>query len=262
LSNAINSILEQTFKDWELIIIDDGSTDDTLQTVNSFKKSTDKIKYFFQPNSGVSSARNKGAELASGEYLVFLDSDDFVEISWLMDFFLASDKNIDIIYCYVKIVNELGHERIKKPNKVFFNVESSFITGAFAIRKDFFYNVNGYDPFILFGENTDLCIRVSSRKHSYRIVPQVNLTYKRIESKRSHEYSKKIISSNLIIIRKIESGAIQYERHYLSLLYRVIAYHYHKENKKSHAIKCSLKAIQIEPQYFKNWIGFIKILIR
>ncbi|MFG1485247.1 glycosyltransferase family A protein [Halobacteriovorax sp. RZ-1] len=74
LARAIDSVLRQSFQDFELIVIDDGSTDNSKQTVESYSDS--RIKYFFQENRGVSAARNLGVKKSSGKYIAFLDSDD------------------------------------------------------------------------------------------------------------------------------------------------------------------------------------------
>lgn len=77
IKEAIDSVLNQSYNDWELIIVNDGSTDDSLSVAESF--SDKRIHIFSQPNSGACVARNKGIELASGEYLKFLDADDILE---------------------------------------------------------------------------------------------------------------------------------------------------------------------------------------
>jgi glycosyltransferase involved in cell wall biosynthesis len=74
IARTIVSVINQTYTDWELIIIDDGSIDDTGSVVSSFQNP--KIAYHYFPNQGASFARNKGIELAKGEYIAFLDSDD------------------------------------------------------------------------------------------------------------------------------------------------------------------------------------------
>jgi glycosyltransferase involved in cell wall biosynthesis len=74
LSRSIGSVLRQDFQDWELLIIDDGSTDHTKEIVNSFNDQ--RIKYIYQENSERSAARNNGIKLATGEWICFLDSDD------------------------------------------------------------------------------------------------------------------------------------------------------------------------------------------
>jgi glycosyltransferase involved in cell wall biosynthesis len=73
LKQAVRSVLSQSYKDFELIIIDDGSTDETSEIKNAFHG---KLKYVRQENSGVSSARNKGISISDGTYIAFLDSDD------------------------------------------------------------------------------------------------------------------------------------------------------------------------------------------
>lgn len=74
---AINSVLSQTYDNYELIIIDDGSIDNTKSVINSFKDK--RIKIIYQNNNGVSSARNRGIKESSGDYIIFLDSDDYIE---------------------------------------------------------------------------------------------------------------------------------------------------------------------------------------
>jgi glycosyltransferase involved in cell wall biosynthesis len=75
LGKAIGSLIEQTFTNWELIIIDDGSTDDTKEVVENYHDS--RIQYFYQTNQERSAARNNGVEKANGKYICFLDSDDY-----------------------------------------------------------------------------------------------------------------------------------------------------------------------------------------
>ena len=74
ITDTVNSVLNQTFKDFELIIVNDGSKDNSLSVVNQF---TDKrVKIIDKPNGGVSTARNAGMKRAEGEYIALLDSDD------------------------------------------------------------------------------------------------------------------------------------------------------------------------------------------
>lgn len=79
LSRCLDSICNQSFKDLEIILIDDGSTDSSLSICNDYMKKDSRIKVFSQKNSGVSSTRNVGIKQANGEYITFVDSDDFIE---------------------------------------------------------------------------------------------------------------------------------------------------------------------------------------
>ncbi len=82
IAHCIQSVCSQTFSDWELILSDDGSTDDTLPLCGSFAQADARIRVLENPHGGVSAARNAGLEAASGQYITFLDSDD----SWESDF--------------------------------------------------------------------------------------------------------------------------------------------------------------------------------
>ena len=76
IQQSINSVINQSFADWELLIIDDGSTDHTKRNIKEFQDP--RIKYFYQENQGVSAARNQGLRHMSGEYFCFLDADDYL----------------------------------------------------------------------------------------------------------------------------------------------------------------------------------------
>ena len=78
LSKAVESVLGQTYQDLEIIVVDDGSSDGTKQMITHLQKKYNSIKYFYQANLGACSARNKGLESANGEFIQFLDSDDYM----------------------------------------------------------------------------------------------------------------------------------------------------------------------------------------
>ena len=76
LSLAIDSVIKQTYPNWNLLIIDDGSVDKSVEIAKNYADRDNRIIYMYQNNSGVSVARNKGIECATGDYVLFLDSDD------------------------------------------------------------------------------------------------------------------------------------------------------------------------------------------
>jgi glycosyltransferase involved in cell wall biosynthesis len=103
LHKCFESILLQSYKNYEVILIDDGSTDETFQIVEKYSKLM-KIIYFYQINSGQSSARNKGIELAIGKFITFLDSDDFIEQTYLELLYKnIKSNNSDFSFCNFKI---------------------------------------------------------------------------------------------------------------------------------------------------------------
>ncbi|MBK9283207.1 MAG: glycosyltransferase family 2 protein [Sphingobacteriaceae bacterium] len=105
ISQAIESVLNQNYQNWELIIIDDGSHDHTKKIVNSFLDK--RIKYFYQENKERSAARNKGIEMAAGNYTCFLDSDDKYVQDYLtnLNSFLIKESNPDCLVRCNSILN-------------------------------------------------------------------------------------------------------------------------------------------------------------
>jgi len=97
LSRCINSILNQKFKDFEVIIIIDGSNDHTLNLLQSIED--ERITYFYQDANERSAARNKGVEMASGKYVCFIDDDDYISELYLWDFYQyhANNSNRKVI---------------------------------------------------------------------------------------------------------------------------------------------------------------------
>ena len=100
IRRCIESVLSQKFTDWELLIINDGSTDDTVVTAMSFSKDDERIRIFDSQGKGVSAARNYGLELSTGDHIAFIDSDDSVDPDYLSVLVeLAEKNNADISQC-------------------------------------------------------------------------------------------------------------------------------------------------------------------
>lgn len=79
LKECINSIINQTLKDIEIICVNDGSTDNSLKILEELSQLDNRIKIINKENGGLASARNAGMKVASGEYYTFIDSDDFID---------------------------------------------------------------------------------------------------------------------------------------------------------------------------------------
>ena len=107
VEKCLDSILAQTFEDYEVILVDDGSTDETPAIIDQYAKKDDRITVIQKKNEGVSIARNTGMEKATGKYFLFFDGDDFVEPYCLQELHeIAEKNNIDtIIYGYHRYAN-------------------------------------------------------------------------------------------------------------------------------------------------------------
>ena len=124
IAETLECVIKQTYKDWECIIVDDGSTDNTCNIVKKYLN--EKIKYIKQKQSGVCEARNNGIRNTSGEYILFLDSDDKISDNFLEEAVkcISEDENIKVIAPYINkkasiatttpiLANKLG---TNKPN--------------------------------------------------------------------------------------------------------------------------------------------------
>ena len=113
IETAIRSVLAQTFPNWELIVIDDGSKDTTVEVVEQLAREDSRITLLRnETNMGVAKTRNRGMALAQGRYIALLDSDDIWRSEKLeKQVVLAQETGADIVYCSYAIVDEYGHQK-------------------------------------------------------------------------------------------------------------------------------------------------------
>lgn len=168
IERAIKSVLNQTQSLWELIVVDDGSTDHIKAVVDTFPA----VSYVYQSNSGVSSARNHGAQLATGEWLIFLDSDDELLPEALQVFHnvICNKTEASVIKAGHLVIPIEGTKRSEKSG-------AGYIPGSFCITKEIFHQVGGYDERLKFAENTELVFRLQKQKAQITKVNQLVLRY-------------------------------------------------------------------------------------
>ena len=104
LQRCIDSILAQTFTNFELLLIEDGSPDNSGKICDKYALKDSRIKVYHKENGGVSSARNLGLDHATGEWITFCDSDDWVNKDWLELFILNSNTDMVIQSYYVSTI--------------------------------------------------------------------------------------------------------------------------------------------------------------
>lgn len=186
IKQAINSCLSQTFIQFEVVIVDDGSNDDTDQIVRSVDDH--RIVYISQQNAGASIARNTGAAYARGEYLAFLDSDDEF-LPGKLEAFHQAIKSTSInsisgggcIVWYSPLWFQRGqNNRICKPSRAIergervgdylFADEGMMQTSTLVVPKDLFAKV-GFDPELRCLEDLDLCLRLEAAGANFSMLP-------------------------------------------------------------------------------------------
>ncbi|WP_215226794.1 glycosyltransferase family A protein [Echinicola shivajiensis] len=163
ICRAIDSVLGQSFKEFEIIVINDGSTDGGEQLLE--EKYGNQIQLIHQPNQGVSVARNKGIVVAKGDYIAFLDADDYWHKDYLRFVNQVISKHPDIGIIGTKYDSiELDHD----PELEYIFLEDYFkrairnvifFTSATVIRKTFFEQQSGFDSRLKLGEDIDVWLR-------------------------------------------------------------------------------------------------------
>lgn len=118
LSRCINSILVQSLTDFELLLIDDGSTDKSGEICDEYAAKDQRINVFHKTNGGVSSARNLGLDYIKGELITFVDADDFVREFYLTHLLKHSQKPVDLVISYAEIYNGDNVQKESYPSKL------------------------------------------------------------------------------------------------------------------------------------------------
>ncbi|MFC4873595.1 glycosyltransferase family 2 protein [Negadavirga shengliensis] len=247
LSTAIKSILKQSVAGWELIIVDDGSMDGTEELMKSLLQDS-RIHYVFQENLGVSAARNRGAEMAMGKWLVFLDSDDQLQPNALEDFttIAAENPNADVwVASYFRNKEGSVSEHLAKEDA--YNVT---LPGTFMIRKAFFEDIGGYDPQLKYAENTELFYRIAQEKGRIEVMDSFTLEYFDSTTGGSKNNKNKIDSLRLILAKHQESLS----PHVRFLYLQIVGVSLMREGRYREASDSLREAYRVKPYQLKTLI--------
>lgn len=151
LDECLQSVLEQTYGNWECIIVNDGSPDNTEEAAKKWVEKDSRFVYLYKENGGLSSARNAGIEIAKGEWILPLDADDKIGNRYLELGVKEFDKNYKIIYCEAeKFGSENGRWILPEYNRKAIAVENVIFCTAF-FRKNDWDKVGGYDTSLIYG---------------------------------------------------------------------------------------------------------------
>ncbi|MHA1630175.1 MAG: glycosyltransferase, partial [Candidatus Heimdallarchaeota archaeon] len=170
------SVLNQTFQDVEIVVVDDGSTDNTKDIINSYGE---QVRYIYQENKGAASSRNTGIEASKGEYIAFLDSDDYYTAENLQKklSLLESNSKIGWIYSDWQYIDNKGnyldngsvrfnYRNKKLSGEIFeelFYKRNFIATDTVVIRRSVLEDIGFFDPTIPSQEEYELWLRVSAR---------------------------------------------------------------------------------------------------
>ncbi|CAG7647754.1 glycosyltransferase [Paenibacillus allorhizosphaerae] len=176
VGRAIESVLKQTYKDFEVIVVDDGSTDNTAKVVQSYDT---RVRYVYQKNSGPSEARNTGIRFAKGQYVAFLDSDDVFLPNKLQRNKQYLDKNPNCRFLYSWYYDRRdGKKRkivrnVKAPSKLnkfryyLYKRKFTIRTSTAVIRRSCFDKVGLFNPNYRYSQDWDMWLRLARYYRGY-----------------------------------------------------------------------------------------------
>jgi glycosyltransferase involved in cell wall biosynthesis len=190
--DAIASVIAQTFVDWELIVVDDGSTDTTLTTAQQLmaQHPDRRMRVFHQPNRGNAAARNTGAERAVGEYIMYLDADDLIAPTYLerTTAILRNQPTVGFVYTGMRLFGEDRHDWPSTTyNARLLPIENMVLSHAL-LRRAAWEQVGGFDSIHpLYGlEDWDFGLRLATAGWQGRHLDELLVFYRRHERSMSN----------------------------------------------------------------------------
>ncbi|QUY42731.1 glycosyltransferase family A protein [Acaryochloris marina] len=282
IGRTLTSVINQSYQNFEILVVDDGSTDETASIASHFAELDSRIMLIQQANQGVASARNHGIKVAQGEYIAPLDADDI----WHKDnlkkkfqMFLMQEASVGMVYSWSADIDELGyftgHTHVAR---YFGNVLpglclSNFIGNASStmIRSKCFNNIGGYstelkDNNAQGAEDWDLYIRLAIC-YQVQVIPEVLVGYRQLTNGMSKNTVVMMKSQYLTLKRLKDKLAFQcpmLERRISSSHLSVMTRQFYEEEAFDQALAHFIKAIWGEGLItllpFRNWRLLLKIL--
>ncbi len=231
IEQAIASILGQTYGNYEIIVIDDGSTDDTEKILKQYP-----IKYIRQNNQGVAGARNKGLELANGEYIAFLDQDDYFlphKLAYQVGL-MEQQSHLGIVNSGWQIVNEVGilqaevkpWLKLKTLTPLDMVIWKPVFLGAMLFRRSWLEKTTGFNSDLEQTPDVEICLRLAALGCSGGWIEQATVAYRQHQKNASKDTPFQVQELNHMLgkfflseIVPPEIKAIEKESRYQSLVW-------------------------------------------
>lgn len=218
LAETLDSILRQTFQDWECVVVDDGSTDGTFDLANSIAVGDARIRVIHQENRGTGGAYNTGIRSAHGEWVTICSADDLLAETHLElmaraigdhpgfdifssnGYYLRTDGTLDLVYKddQDQAVRSWAMEQV---------LERCFFSVGAAYRRSLFAEVGGYDEDI-FGEDYDFWLRAMGQGARHLYIPEATATHRLSATQKSASHVRALKSDIRSIRSLVDSGVL------------------------------------------------------
>lgn len=262
LGDAIRSVLNQTYSDFEVIVIDDGSSDNTRQVAESFG---DQVRYIHQDNAGLSAARNTGILAAQGDLIALLDADDLYEASFLQ---VIADRfvwhpDVDAVYCGFRFVDGGNKplpqpgDKVYPPEKLYHGLlKGNFLVPASMVVYKYCYETEGlFDTGLTAVEDWDRWLKIAKK---YKVLGiSDRLVRYRIVHESMSSNPERMLSNRLTVIRNHVGGDLSdylewsnEEREAYARVYLAATVEYLQVHNFEKAYECFKKMVLILPDLF------------
>lgn len=271
LGRAIESVLNQTYTDFELLVVDDASTDATAQVVEAF--TDDRIVYLPQPhNGGPAATRNAGIRRAQGRLISFLDDDDEFLPSFLAEtqrYFESAPAQVGFAGCGIQAIftgdrQEVARDQVPAPPR-FANREAAYLaflraipfsTGwGVTVRAACFQTVDLFDERLRTEQDRDLLIRLA-RQFDYGVIAQPLVKHYFHGGPHVNVYGPKKVQAYEIMFQKNRDALEQHPQLWAAWHYKIGWLHYHTGN-RARGRAFMLRGLRRAPWQLKSWGGFL-----
>jgi glycosyltransferase involved in cell wall biosynthesis len=222
ISNTISSVLQQTYKPRNIIVVNDGSTDTTAEMIDSFKNSGTPVIHLKKENKGLSAARNSGLALAKSAWVAFLDADDKWEPTKLEKQIQclrqSKLKDLGVIYCDYKTINEQGTFLLKEFSQRIApalkgNIFNELLSGnrisgsgsSILVKRACFKKVGLFDETLPAAEDWDMLLRLA-RHYAFDFIPAQLVSIRIHSTNMQKNYANVLIGKTLVIDKLIHSS--------------------------------------------------------
>lgn len=268
IAEAIESVLEQAYPASEIIVVDDGSTDDTEIVVAKFGE---KVQYIKQANGGVCAARNNGFAKSTGDIIAFLDADD----TWMPEKIekqvakFAEDAEIGLVHCGTREFDSASGETralqiegkegwVANEHILFDKPVINFSSSVLMISRKAIDDVGGFDTRLKNGEDWEFCLRVA-RKYKVGFVPEALVNY-RNHGLNAHLDIKEMERSTKIAWEKAfdttDEKVLRLRSKSFGNLHKVLAGSYFQAGDFPASLKHAVKSLWYKPQHIGYYLSF------
>lgn len=264
LGFAIESVLNQTYKEFELLIIDDGSSDNTKLFCEKYL-SDNRVKYIYQENKGLAGARNTGISNSKGKYICFLDDDDVWKKNKLqkqVDFF-EQNQDIGMVYTNLELIDEvgkvIGYQKHTANGDIYKELFFENIVDAPSscmIKKEVFEKVGNFKEWMKSAEDYEFWFRIAKEYEIYSINEPL-VEYRVHQNKMSTNYSKMEFYGIATLYYALENdNSIDETESYYKLYEKYSSKHFSLKNMQEFR-KYFWIAFAYKLPSFKMWVKFM-----